>query len=207
MGKKVLTGCALTLFVVLFACMDADWITYLYPAAGDFQGQVVWITGASSGIGASLAKDLCRQGAQVILSARREDKLREVATSCAGARYEPFVLPLDVTDYNLQKMALQEVLSKYGRLDSVVLNAGRSQRAVAAETPFTATKDLFELNVFSVIHLAKLILPHFLEAKKGQFVVVSSVSGFLATPIGSSYSATKFALVVECYIFYIRFHI
>ncbi|CAM9191904.1 unnamed protein product, partial [Ectocarpus fasciculatus] len=159
----------------------------------DFNGKVVWITGASSGIGASLARDLSRNGAQVVISARRADALQEVALSCTG-QLKPFVLPLDVTDHEAQQAALDTIISKFGRLDTLVLNAGRSQRAVAADTSFEDTKSLFDLNVFAVIHLAKITLPHFLERQSGQFVVVSSVSGFLGTPIGSSYSATKFAL-------------
>lgn len=177
-----------------FARMDSDWLSFLIPPADNFSGQIVWITGASSGIGASLARDLARNGAQVVMSARRESALREVAASCTG-QFAPYVLPLDVTDYQAQQVALDEILAKFGRLDSVVLNAGRSQRAIAADTSFEDTKSLFDLNVFSVIHLTKLVLPHFLKQQSGQFVVVSSVSGFLGTPIGSSYSATKFALV------------
>lgn len=184
----------LCLAISLFSLMDADLLGYLYPAAGDFNGKVVWITGASSGIGASLARDLTRKGAQVIISARRADALREVAATCSGP-HRPVVLPLDVTDHSAQKAALNEILNQFGRIDSVVLNAGRSQRSIAADTSFEDTKSLFDLNVFAVIHLAKIVLPAFLSQKSGQFVVVSSVSGFLGTPIGSSYSATKFALV------------
>jgi NADP-dependent 3-hydroxy acid dehydrogenase YdfG len=110
--------------LAVFSKLDADWSTFFSTPAGDFGGKVVWITGASSGIGASLAKDLCRKGARVVLSARRLDKLNEVASSCAGSAYEPFVLPLDVTDLDAQKNAFDTVLKKFGRLDSVVLNAG-----------------------------------------------------------------------------------
>lgn len=193
MGRLLLTGAALCLATAFFSQMDADWLTYLSPPMGNFNGQVVWITGASSGIGASLTRDLVRNGARVVMSARRVGALQEVAASCQG-EHKPYVLPLDVTDYAAQQSALDEILSHFGRIDSIVLNAGRSQRAVAADTSFEDTKSLFDLNVFAVIHLAKLVLPHFFEQKQGQFVVVSSVSGFLGTPIGSSYSATKFAL-------------
>jgi NADP-dependent 3-hydroxy acid dehydrogenase YdfG len=198
MGKGLFFGvlAAAAAATAFFAQMDADWVTYLYPPApaDGFSGKIVWITGASSGIGASLARDLARSGAQVVISARRAEELQRVAESCAGER-RPYVLPLDVTDYEAQKEALAEILAKFGRIDSVVLNAGRSQRATAADTAIEDTKSLFDLNFFSVIHLTKLVLPHFLAQKGGQFVVVSSVSGFLGTPVGSSYSATKFALV------------
>lgn len=211
--------------LAIFAKLDADWLTYFAPAAGDFGGKVVWITGASSGIGASLARDLCRQGARVVLSARRADQLNEVARSCAGSAYEPFVLPLDVTDFEAQKAAFDAVMKKFGRLDSLVLNAGakfaiycyfvmlhivdylclyllfvalspgRSQSVVAWNTTLQNSRDLFELNFFAVINLAKMVTPTFIAQNSGQFVVMSSISGRLGTPVGSTYSATKFALV------------
>jgi short-subunit dehydrogenase len=191
--KKYFGGFVIVIIAILFSKMDANWSLYFSPPSGDFDGKVVWITGASSGIGASLAKDLTKQGAKVILSARRIDALNAVADSCQG-KYKPLVIPLDVTNHKAQRDALNEIFSVYGRIDSVVLNAGRSQRAAAEETPYEATKELFDLNFFSIIHLTKLILPLFLSQKNGQFVIVSSISGFLGTPMGSSYSATKFAL-------------
>jgi NADP-dependent 3-hydroxy acid dehydrogenase YdfG len=121
-GKLLLA--AVVIGLAIFAKLDADWLTYFSPAAGDFGGKVVWITGASSGIGASLAKDLCRQGARVVLSARRVEQLNAVSRSCAGSAYEPFVLPLDVTDFDAQKTAFDTILKKFGRIDSLVLNAG-----------------------------------------------------------------------------------
>lgn len=186
-------------FVVLLAIFfqsDASFPLYFLklPQSGNsFENQVIWVTGASSGIGASLAKDLTRQGAQVIISARRIDQLNLVATNCSG-KYVPLVLQLDVTDFEAQKSAVEFIFEKYGRIDSVVLNAGRSQRALAVDFPFSSTKELMELNFFSVIHLTKLILPNMIKDRRGQIVVVSSVTGRIGTPISSSYSASKFAL-------------
>lgn len=204
MGRLLIGGALLCVVLAFFSRMDADWMAFLYPPAGSFNGQVVWITGASSGIGAALARDLVKNGAQVIISARRINSLHEVAKSCEG-KYKPYVVPLDVTDYAARQLALNDILSKFGRIDSVVLNAGKSQRATAIDTTFEDTKSLFDLNVFAVIHLTKLVLPIFLKQGSGQFVVVSSVSGFLGTPIGSSYSATKFALASppSCFMFMI----
>ena len=88
---------------------------------------VVWITGASSGLGAELSIQLTALGAQVVMSARRMQKLNEVAEKCIG-KHEPILIPLDVTDYNATTSAYEKVKSSLDHIDIVVLNAGRSQR-------------------------------------------------------------------------------
>lgn len=188
----------LAIFAAAFFAFDTDMysgflIRFSYKKQA-WAGKVVWITGGSSGIGAQLAGELVREGAQVILSARREAELEAVAASCIG-KLKPFVLPLDVLDYDAQAKAYAQVIEKFGRIDSLVLNAGRSQRSLAEDFPLSGTKEIFELNVFSTINLAKLALPHMIERRSGQLVVVSSLAGKIATPISSSYSGTKFALV------------
>lgn len=80
--------------------------------------------GASSGIGAQLAIDLTRQGAQVVISARRENLLNEIASQCEMVGKKAFVLPLDVTDVSLHKKSYDMIVEKFGKLDSLVLNAG-----------------------------------------------------------------------------------
>jgi dehydrogenase/reductase SDR family protein 7 len=155
---------------------------------------VVWITGASSGIGAQLARDLARHGAQVIISARREAELQRVADSCGDVPIRPYVLPLDVTDYEAQEAAYKEILEEFGRVDILVLNAGRTQRSLAEKFPLSATRELFELNVMSVINLARLVVTDMITSQRGQIVVTSSLAGKIGGPIQSSYSATKYAL-------------
>lgn len=200
----------LALCIAYFAMLDVDvfasLVTALIPSSPKhFQGQVIWIVGASSGIGAQLARDLVKEGAQVIISARREKELQEVATSCLlqeeGVHSKekikllpPLVLPLDITDFEAQAAMLKQILDTFGHIDSLVLSSGRSQRSLAENFSISSTKELFELNVFSFINLATLIVPHMIQAKKGQIVVLSSVSGKIPTPISSSYSSTKYAL-------------
>ncbi len=111
------------LFSFIFFRLDSDVYLYFSKAAGDFDGKVVWITGASSGIGASLARDLAGRGARVVISARRTEQLNEVAVSCTG-KHKPLVIPFDVTDFEAQQSAFQKIMSSYGRIDSIVLNAG-----------------------------------------------------------------------------------
>ena len=129
-----------------------------------------------------------------MLSARRVDKLREVSANCSRYGLEPFVLPMDVTQLDSHAGALAAVIEQFGKVDTIVLNAGKSQRNPAMTTTFESTKELFDLNFFSVVHLNKLVTEHFIANKKGHIVVVSSLSGRIGTPISSSYSATKFAL-------------
>mmetsp|Transcript_26079 Transcript_26079/g.57739 ORF Transcript_26079/g.57739 Transcript_26079/m.57739 type:complete len:318 (+) Transcript_26079:112-1065(+) len=180
---------------VFFQC-DADLpIVFLpYKEEGAFAGKTVWITGASSGIGASLAEDMVRAGAQVVISARREAALEAVADKCALLGTRPFVLPLDVTDFAAQAEAVKVVMEKFGRVDSLVLNAGMAQRIPAEKTDLQVTQELMHLNFISIVSLTKLVLPSMLARGAGQFVIMSSVSGIIGTPLGSSYSASKFAL-------------
>lgn len=119
------------------------------------------------GIGAYLAYELVRGGAQVIISARRLDQLEEVAAKCKG-KHIPLVIPLDVLDFDQHQIAYNTIISKYGKVDRLVLNAGRSQRNPALDTHFNVTTSLMELNFFSVVHLAKVVLPSMIALKSGQ---------------------------------------
>lgn len=151
-----------------------------------------------------MALALTRAGAQVIISARRANQLEEVANLCAEVGKKPYVLPLDITNEEAQRAAYDEIVAKFGIIDSLVLNAGRSQRATAMDTSLKETRDLFELNVFSFISLTKIVVPSMIERRTGQIVVISSVSGKIGVAGLSSYASTKFALVrisTACYSF------
>jgi dehydrogenase/reductase SDR family protein 7 len=138
--------------------MDTQEIMMLYR---------IWITGASSGIGARLACDLTEKGAQVIVSARRIEQLNDVSKRCSG-KHIPYVLPLDVLDLESHETAFNKIIGVFGKVDSLVLNAGRSQRNPAIDTPFNVTTSIMELNFFSVVHLAKVVLPSMINRKSGQ---------------------------------------
>mmetsp|Transcript_25718 Transcript_25718/g.43328 ORF Transcript_25718/g.43328 Transcript_25718/m.43328 type:complete len:317 (+) Transcript_25718:58-1008(+) len=188
----------IVLFVAIAAAimhLDADLHIFLSPNAveADFNNQVVWVTGASSGLGAEMAVQLNDLGAQVVMSARRLDKLEKVADLCRG-KYAPLLIPLDVTDYDATTAAYEEVMSKFGHVDTAVLNAGRSQRMAAVDMPFDETKALMETNFLSAVFLTKLVLPDMIKRNSGKIVAVSSLSGKIGTPGGSSYSATKYAM-------------
>jgi short-subunit dehydrogenase len=156
--------------------------------------QVAWITGASSGIGETLALELARRGAKLVLSARREDELRRVANATNLPPENVLVLPLDMTDEASLPGHVQAVLDHFGQIDYVFQNAGITQRGTVAETKFDVYRQIMEINYFGVVALTKAVLPHMLSRKSGHFVVTSSVAGKLGTKQRSGYCASKHAL-------------
>lgn len=153
--------------------------------------KVVWITGASSGIGAACAAAFSQLGAKLILSARREKALKEVQVSLPGPSA---IVPLDVSQPDTFDQAIKDVLGAFGHVDVFINNAGISQRGTVLKTDIEVDRRLFEVNYFGNIGLTKKLLPSMLERKSGHFVIISSVAGKLSTPGRSSYAATKHAL-------------
>ena len=158
-----------------------------------YKDRIVWITGASSGIGAALAQELSRQGATLILSARNEKKLEEVRQTLTDpARHE--VLPLDLTETEALQDIASEAVGFYGRVDFLINNGGVSQRSLAIETPVDVDRKLMETNYLGPVALTKALLPAMLSMKKGHIVVISSLTGKFGTPLRSGYAASKHAL-------------
>lgn len=158
-----------------------------------FQNQVVWITGASSGIGEALARAFAAEGAQLILSARRQSELERVAATCIGARSVD-VVPLDLADVGALAAKTDEVIRRVGRIDIMVHNAGVSQRALALDTSLDVDRRLMDINYFAVVAITKALLPHMLQIRAGRFVVISSVMGLFGAKLRTAYSASKHAL-------------
>lgn len=158
-----------------------------------FKDHVVWITGASAGIGEGLAIAWAREGARLVLSARRADQLARVKSLCTGAG-DILVVPFDMVGEVGRARAVEAVLKHYGHVDIMVHNAGISQRALAKDTALHVDRAIMELDYFSVIALTKLILPSMLARKQGHFVITSSVAGKFGTPMRSTYSAAQHAL-------------
>lgn len=155
--------------------------------------QVVWITGASSGIGEALAKAFAAKGAAVVLSARRVDELTRVMKQLPHPE-KHLVIPLDVTDSHAREVAWQQVLGIKGRIDWLINNAGISQRALITETTEETDRRIMEIDYFAQTALTRLVLPSMLAQKSGRIVFVSSVAGLLGTQYRGSYSAAKGAI-------------
>ena len=159
--------------------------------AARFTDHVIWITGASSGIGEALARALSAEGARLILSARRRQRLEDLAAELPG---ESLILPLDLTDGEAIPGAVQQALAWGGRIDVLVNNAGISQRGLVEETQLSTVRRVMEINFFAVVDLTSQVLPSMLERGRGHIVNISSVAGYVGTPMRSTYCASKHAL-------------
>jgi len=159
-----------------------------------FRNKVIWITGASSGIGENLAMQLAQFGAHLILSARNQQKLETLKAALTNPE-KHLVLPLDLENLNATESYTEQILEKFGRLDILINNGGVSQRASANETSMEVNRQLMEVNFFGNIALAKAVLPIFRGQQSGQYLVVSSIAGKFGFHLRSIYSASKAALV------------
>lgn len=159
----------------------------------NLNNKVIWITGASSGIGEALAKELSKHGAKLILSSRRSEELERVKSACDYPD-KIKVLTLDLAFTNTLALACENAISLFGHIDIVVNNGGISQRSLAKDTHLDVDKKLMEVNFFGTVAITKALLPHFIQRKSGQVVVVSSLVGKFGTPYRSGYSASKHAL-------------
>jgi short-subunit dehydrogenase len=159
-----------------------------------FENKVVWITGASSGIGEATAYQFAEEGAKLILSARREDELLRVKKQIGLPQNQVFILPMDVEKIDEIPQKAQQAINHFGKIDILFNNAGISQRGSVLETDMAVYEKIMNLNFFGVIALTKAVLPAMQQQKSGHIAVTSSISGKLATPMRSGYCASKHAL-------------
>ncbi|WP_420605967.1 SDR family NAD(P)-dependent oxidoreductase [Novosphingopyxis sp.] len=158
-----------------------------------FEGKTVWITGASSGIGAALAKAFADAGAKLVLSGRREDALAEVAGTVGAARC--LVLPFETTDYDALSDKVEAALDLTGAVDVLVNNAGISQRSLAVDTDFDVYRRIVEVDLLAPIALTQRLLPHLIEREQSWVVNISSVAGKIGVPMRTAYCAAKHGLI------------
>jgi len=158
-----------------------------------YNNKIVWITGGSSGIGEAMTKQLNEAGATVIISSRRMEELQRVKNSC---KYPEKIecVRLDVTDIAAVNQTAEKLLERYHRIDISILNAGVSQRSLAADTAFSVDKRLMDINYFGAISVAKALLPTMIQHQLGHFIVISSLSGKFGVALRTAYAASKHAL-------------
>jgi short-subunit dehydrogenase len=159
-----------------------------------FKDKVVWITGASSGIGEAIALAFAKEGAKLVLTARREEELIRVKKLTGLPDENVLVLPLDVTEFDKAKPAAEQVISHFQRIDIMVHNAGVSQRSYIQDTDLEVYQSLMNVNFYSTVALTKAVLPYMRNQKGGHFIVISSVAGKIGTIMRSGYNAAKHAL-------------
>lgn len=159
------------------------------------RNKVIWLTGASSGIGEALAYELASKGARLILSARRKEELQRVKGNCTvDAQPGISILPLDLSQADTLKLSTEAAIQLFGHIDILINNGGISQRSLIAETALSVDRRIMEVNFFSAVALTKYLLPHFIQRKQGHLVNISSLTGKFATPYRSAYAASKHAL-------------
>ncbi|WP_297764267.1 SDR family oxidoreductase [uncultured Muriicola sp.] len=156
-------------------------------------GQVIWITGASSGIGEALAYELSTMGNTLILSARNKERLKEVKAQCNNPA-KVFIIPMDLGNFNLMPSLVSHAIAATGHIDILINNAGISQRSLIADTHFDVYKKLIDINYLGTIALSKAVLPHFIAQQKGHFVTITSLMGRFGSPFRSGYCGAKHGL-------------
>jgi short-subunit dehydrogenase len=167
----------------------------------ELKNKIIWITGASSGIGEALAYACINAGAKIIISARRENELKRVAENCSkgihSGKTTPeniFILPLDLEDTKNIEEKVDQVINKFGRIDVLVNNSGMGHRTKAVNTPTEIDRKIMEVNFFGTINLTKAVAKRMQLQKSGKIVVISSIMGKYGLPLYSTYSASKYAL-------------
>jgi short-subunit dehydrogenase len=155
-----------------------------------FAEQVIWITGASSGIGAALARGWAKEGAHLVLSGRDEARLGEVAKDCG----ETLILPFDVRDDAALADATAKAIAWKGGVDIAVANAGVSQRSRALKTDMQVYRDIIDIDLTSQIAFSQGLIGHMAERGSGKLLFISSIAGKVGVPMRTAYSAVKFGL-------------
>jgi short-subunit dehydrogenase len=161
--------------------------------AAHFKEKVVWITGASSGIGEALAYLLDEAGARLALSSNEPERLEEVRERCAGKAVH-MVLPLDLAEWEGLVPKAEAVLGRFGHVDILVNNGGISHRSLAKDTSLAVDRKVMDIDYFGHVALTKAVLPSMLRRKSGHIVVTTSLAGLLEVPYRTAYCAAKHAL-------------
>lgn len=158
-------------------------------------GKVILITGASSGIGAALARALADEGATLALAARRAGRLDSLAEELVSRGCTARALPADVTDPRQAERLVHTVIEIFGQLDVLVNNAGRGHFAAVEDTDDETLARMFAVNAFALWYTSRPALRHMKERGTGHIINVASIAGKIAFPYNSAYVAAKHACV------------
>ncbi|EAT44715.1 AAEL003961-PA [Aedes aegypti] len=191
--------------LLVFYFLDCDLELYVLSKFGkpveSLRGKVVWITGASSGIGRDLSIHLAKHGVRLCLSSRKLSELIKVKQDCLQASRgylhsnDIFVMQMDMLEIDNHQKYFDSVIDHFKTLDILVNNAGRSQRAEWNTIQLKVDRELFELDVFAVVNLSRMALNYFVRnGVQGHIAVTSSITGLVAFPNSATYTAAKHAL-------------
>lgn len=159
-----------------------------------FENKIVWIAGASSGIGESLVYTFIKEGATVLASAPFEDELNKVKQNCGEQAGSCHIIPLDMTKSSAFPDLVKEVVRKYEKIDVLFNVAGISQRALAEETKLVTIRKIMEINFFGTVALSREVLLQMKKQGSGKIAAITSISGKFGFPLRSAYAASKHAL-------------
>lgn len=160
----------------------------------NYTDKTVWITGASSGIGEALAKAYYKDGANLILSSRRQEALEEVKSTIGGDGSRIKILTLDLAQSDTFATKTADALSFFGSIDVLVNNGGISQRSIFENTTLDTVRRIMEVNYFGSVGLTREVIPHMIARKSGHIIVTSSVAGKLGTKFRTAYAGSKHAV-------------
>lgn len=158
----------------------------------DWDGKVVLLTGASSGIGEGIALALGKKGAVLGLIARRKEMLEDLADRCKRAGGKARVFAIDVTDEQSVALAADEMRSEFGRIDILIANAGigGNDDATRAYKP-QSVKKVIDINLLGSVNAVHAVVPRMIDRGSGHLVAISSLAGFRGLPKSAAYSASK----------------
>ncbi len=159
-----------------------------------FKDKVCWVTGASSGIGEGIVKQLASEGAIVVLSSRRREELERVQKQAGLNDKNSLIVEMDLSEPETFQQCYSEIIKVYKKVDILFNNGGISQRSLVKDTELSTYKKIFDVNFFGNIALTKTVLQDMINNKSGSIVVISSIVGKVATQLRSGYSASKHAL-------------
>ena len=160
----------------------------------NFHDKVVWITGASSGIGEALVKKFAQRKAKIVLSSRNESTLKQVRDAAKLDESNCLILPLDLETAEGFIEKAEEVIKVFGKLDILINNGGVSQRSLFLDTKPEVFRKIMEINFMGAVALTRAALPYLIKQEESQIVAVSSVVGKYGTPVRTVYAASKHAI-------------
>jgi dehydrogenase/reductase SDR family member 7B len=169
----------------------------------NLSGKVIWITGASSGIGEAITYALAKEGCKLVLSSRRLEELNRVRNNIQIADEDILVLPIDLEQHQQANNWVKKVTEKFNRIDILINNGGISQKGFALDTNASVERKIMDINYFGSVALSKAVAPIMQQQKAGKIVAIASIIGRFGLPDLSTYSASKHAL----YGFYDSFRI
>ena len=158
----------------------------------DWKNKIVFLTGASSGIGEALAIELAKRGACLGLAARREELLTEIAAKCVQVGGQARVFAADVVDADAVQSAADALRNEFGAIDILIANAGiGGSNSETRNLKADAVKKVIDINLIGAVNAVAAVLPAMLERKSGQLVAISSLAGIRGLPKSAAYSASK----------------